>query len=158
MNNYIYIISSLPALSRDWKGSDGFSSDEIIAEIKARCSQKDVERIDFFLKGFDSDSLDKEFYEEAAKQKSEFVREYFKFDMNVRNVKARYLNGAFGRPADQDVITLDGQDQGFEEEPAVQAVLNTRDILAREKGLDDIMWNKIYELTLFHYLDMEIYL
>ena len=43
MNNYVYIISSLPALSQDWKGSDGFSAKEIIAEIKERLSAKDNE-------------------------------------------------------------------------------------------------------------------
>lgn len=156
MNNYIYIISSLPALSQDWKGPEGFSADEIIAEIKERCSEKDNERIDFFLKGFDSESLCKEFYEEAVTQKSRFVREYYKFDMNVRNVKARYLNAAFGRPADQDVIVLEGQDSSFEEEAKVKAVLEGKDILARERGLDDIMWDKIFDLSLFHYLDMDV--
>ena len=156
MNNYIYIISSLPALSQDWKGPEGFSADEIIAEIKERCSEKDNERIDFFLKGFDSESLCKEFYEEAGTQKSRFVREYYKFDMNVRNVKARYLNAAFGRPADQDVIVLEGQDSSFEEEAKVKAVLEGKDILARERGLDDIMWDKIFDLSLFHYLDMDV--
>ena len=156
MNNYIYIISSLPALSKDWKGSDGFSAQEIIAEIKERMSAKDNEKIDFFLQGFEDDSLCKEFYEKAAESKSPFVRDYYKFDMNVRNVKARYLNAAFDRPADQDVIVLEGQNPSFEEEGKVKAVLENHDILAREKGLDDIMWNKIYELTLFHYLDMDV--
>ena len=156
MNNYIYIISSLPALSKDWKGSDGFSAQEIIAEIKERMSEKDNEKIDFFLKGFDDESLNKEYYEKAAQQKSQFVKDYYKFDMNVRNVKARYLNAAFERPADQDVIVLEGQDPSIEEEDKVKAVLNNKDILAREKGLDDIMWNKIYDLTLFHYLDMDV--
>ncbi len=156
MNNYVYIISSLPALSQDWKGSDGFSAKEIIAEIKERLSVKDNEKIDFFLKGFDDDSLNKEYYENAAEDKSQFVKDFYKFDMNVRNVKARYLNAAFDRPADQDVIVLEGQDTSFEEEPKVKAVLENKDILAREKGLDDIMWNKIYELTLFHYLDMDV--
>ena len=156
MNNYIYIISSLPALSQDWKGSDGFSAQDIIAEIKERMSAKDNEKIDFFLQGFEDDSLNKEYYEKASEQKSQFVKDYYKFDMNVRNVKARYLNAAFDRPADQDVIVLEGQDPAFEEEGKVKAVLENKDILAREKGLDDIMWNKIYELTLFHYLDMDV--
>ncbi|MBO4843379.1 MAG: DUF2764 family protein [Bacteroidales bacterium] len=156
MNNYIYIISSLPALSKDWKGSDGFSAQDIIAEIKARLSAKDNEKIDFFLQGFQDDSLNKEYYEKAAESNSQFVKDYYKFDMNVRNVKARYLNAAFDRPADQDVIVLEGQDPAFEEEGKVKAVLENKDILAREKGLDDIMWNKIYELTLFHYLDMDV--
>ena len=98
----------------------------------------------------------KEYYEKAAEDKSQFVKDFYKFDMNVRNVKARYLNAAFDRPADQDVIVLEGQDASFEEEPKVKAVLENKDILAREKGLDDIMWNKIYELTLFHYLDMDV--
>ena len=117
---------------------------------------KDNEKIDFFLKGFEDDSLDKEYYEKAAAQKSQFVKDYYQFDMNVRNVKARFLNAAFDRPADQDVIVLEGMDPTFEEEDKVKAVLQNKDILAREKGLDDIMWNKIYELTLFHYLDMDV--
>lgn len=157
MNNYVYIISSLPALSLDWKGTEGFSADAIVQEIRERLSEKDRARVDFMLRGFDADSLTPAFYAEALAEKSGFLRGYFRYDLQVRNRKAKFLNAAFGRPEDQDVIVPEGHvDLTPEARKEVDDVLGTPDILARERGLDDLMWKKIDELTLFHYFDLDV--
>ena len=46
----------------------------------------------------------------------------------------------------------------FEEAAALEAVFNLGDILARERGIDDLMWDKISALTTFHYFDIEVIL
>ena len=82
----------------------------------------------------------------------------------MRNAKVKYLNRALGRPADKDVLTfgeetpesvLDAVAAEFEETAALEAVLNLGDILARERGIDDLYWDKIDELTLFDYLNFD---
>ena len=43
----------------------------------------------------------------------------------------------------------------FEEEAQVESVLAGDDLVAREKALDDILWNKVDSLGTFHYFDIE---
>ena len=53
----------------------------------------------------------------------------------------------------QDTINLDTGE--FEEAAKVDETLAGEDILAREKGLDAIIWQKISELTTFNYFDLD---
>ena len=85
--------------------------------------------------------------------KDAFLKEYFRFDLNVRNAKVAYLNRELRRPAGTDVF-LEAPGE-FEEAQRLEAVLNTDDILARERGIDDLMWSKIDELTTFDYFDID---
>ena len=152
MNNYEYLISSLPDLTRDWKGSDGSCADAIMTWLRDGCSEKDRRLIDFLMKGWDDSALDAGFYGSAAAQRCGFLRDYFRFDLNLRNAKVRYLNNALGRPHGTDIF-LDEEDDTFDLQK-VNSVLESGDILARERGLDDIMWDKIDELTTYHYFDI----
>ena len=75
----------------------------------------------------------------------------------------KYLNKALGREADRDVLTF-GEDAApavlekasaeFEEAAALEAVFAQADILSRERGIDDLMWEKISLLTTFNYFDI----
>ena len=51
--------------------------------------------MDRLLDGFKDENLNREFYEAALKDTNRFIKEYFTFDLNVRNGKARFLNKAF---------------------------------------------------------------
>lgn len=162
MNNYEYLIACLPPLTPEWRYSGEGSFDEFISEIRRNCSAGDNALVDFMLEGLDGDNLDTEFYRRALAHRNRFIREYFRFDLNLRNAKVNYLNAALGRPAGTDVITgldEDGEplfDGGeFEEKEKAESVLASDDILAREKGLDDMTWTKIDELTAFDYFDIE---
>jgi len=160
MNNYYYLIAGLPALSKDWKFSEGISVESIISEIKERCTEKDNSLIDILLDGFDDKKLNHDFYRKAVNSGNIFIREYFRSDLHVRNAKVRYLNKALGRDSEQDTIkrTEDEPEikglEEFNEAPQVEAALNTDDILGREKALDDLMWEKIDSLTTFDYFDL----
>lgn len=152
MNNYHYIVASLPALSPDWVFGDK-NAEAFLGEIKDGCSKSDISLIEFLEKGFVDANLNADFYNEALKHKNRFLREYFRFDLNMRNAKVAYLNKALGRELSKDVVDVDGGD--FEEASKMDAVLQGHDILAREKGIDDLLWSKINELTVFDYFDIE---
>ena len=153
MNNYEYIISSLPAISLDWKFGEGTSFDTYVGWIKSQLSGSDIKVVDRLLDGFKDENLTKEFYEAALKDSDRFLKEYFTFDLNVRNGKARFLNKAFERPLDQDTINLETGE--FAEGPRLEEALNTPDLLSRERGLDSLMWDKINEITTFNYFDLD---
>ena len=153
MANYEYIIASLPSISKDWKFGEDKTLDTYIQWIKSQLSAKDVKTVDTLLDGHKEENLNKDFYEAALKDDNRFIREYFSFDLGLRNLKARFLNEAFGRPANQDTINLETGE--FKEAARVSETLAGENILAREKGLDAIVWEKISELTTFNYFDID---
>ena len=173
MNNYEYIIAGLPSLSKDWKFTEG-DFGAFLEEIESGCSDKDRELVEWLEKGFDDGNLTAAFYKDAMSCRNRFIREYFTFDLNVRNAKTRWLNEALERPADKDIVRTapedgcgtetcgiwgDLQTPGeFEEEQRLSTVLHGTDILARERGIDDLMWEKIDSLTTFNYFDINVIL
>ena len=164
MNNYYYIIAGLPELSRDWVCGDK-DADIMLEEIREQCSSRDRSVIDFLMKGYSAENLTPDFYAEALASGNGFIREWFRFDLSVRNTKVRYLNRALGRESGKDVIGLGGDDgiarEGsleFEEEGRLGQILDGSDILDREKGIDDLYWAKADELALFHYFDLTVIL
>ena len=168
MSNFEYIISSLPFLTADFKYAEGSGFNSVLEEIRSNLSEKDNKVLDFLLKGFDPDQLNPDFYAEALSHQHHFIREYFRFDLNLRNAKVRFLNKELGRAAEMDVITGEGTDEDenldidlyrfkggeFEEQLAVQNALELGDLLSREKALDDVVWDKVNKLETFHYFDL----
>ena len=168
MSNYEYIISSLPFLTLDYKYAEGTGFEKVLDEIRRDLSEPDLKLLDFLLKGFDGQQLGADFYAEALRHRCRFLRAYFRFDLNLRNAKVRYLNAALDRPSGQDVLTGEGTDDDtdldidlkrfdggeFEEGAKVDQVLALPDLLERERGLDEILWDKIDALATFHYFDV----
>lgn len=156
MNNYYYIIAGLPVLSHEWK--PGEQTPEIIRqEILEQCSEKDRAVIGLLESGFVDENLTADFYRTALAHKNRFIREYFRFDLNVKNAKVRYLNEALGRDPKKDVIVLDEEapQEVFEEAAKLDTILHGNDILERERGIDDLMWEKIEDMTTYDYFDIE---
>lgn len=153
MNNYEYLIASLPDITPDWKDSGEMSGDAFVDWLREGCSDSDRKLIDFLREGFAAENLNKDFYLRALSHRDRFLREYFRFDLNVRNAKVEYLNRELGRAAGTDIFLTD--ENGFEEEARLGSVLGSGDILSREKGIDDLMWEKIESLTTFDYFDID---
>ena len=162
MNNYEYIITSLPNITTGWKFGEK-DPEDYIEEIVSLCSDKDRELIEFLMSGFMDENLNAEFYAKALTHKNRFISEYFRFDLNVRNAKVKYLNKALGRPISKDVLTfpddapqavLDAVAEEFEEATDLEAVFACGDLLSRERGIDDLMWGKIENLVIFNYFDI----
>lgn len=154
MKNYEYIIASLPALFQEWKYPEGRNFSSYIEEIRALLDDADKKTLDKLLGGWVDENLTEDFYKEMLKEKSRFLKEYFTFDLRVRNGKAQFLNKAFGRPLKQDTIELETGSE-FPEASQLDAALSQTDLIAREKGLDDLMWKKISDITTFDYFDMD---
>lgn len=154
MKNYEYIIASLPALSQDWKFPQDRNFSSYIEEIKALADASDRKAIYALLSGYEDKNLNEEFYGKMLSCKDKFLKEYFAFDLQVRNGKARFLNKAFGRKENQDTISLETGIE-FTEAPKLEAALAQTDLLGREKALDDLMWNKISDITTFDYFDID---
>lgn len=154
MKNYEYIIASLPALSQDWKFPQDRNFSSYVEEIKALADASDRKAIDALLSGYEDKNLNGGFYGKMLSSKDKFLKEYFAFDLQVRNGKARFLNKAFGRKEDQDTINIDTGIE-FAEAPKLESALSETDLLRREKALDNLMWNKISEITTFDYFDID---
>lgn len=152
MSNYYYIIASLPALSQDYAFTRK-SPEDILAEIRSLLSKEDNAVIDFVL----SAPSDREGYEKVLSSKSAFIREYFAFDLAVKNYKVEWLNKTLSRPAGKDVVVVDKKYQK-EAAPEVAKAFATASLLDREKAIDNLYWNKINELTIFNYFDLNVIL
>ena len=150
MNNYEYIISSLRALAPDFRsgGEDAFAS--VAQWVRGQCSQADNALIDTLLEGFDGQSLGEGFYRGALRSGNRFIREYFAYDLRLRNAKAAFINKALGRPAGQDIFTP--TPEGEEE---FSAALSAPDALEREKALDRLLWNKAEAINTFEYFSID---
>ena len=156
MDNYYYIVAGLPVISHDWKPGD-VTPESIREEIIGHCSSRDRKTIELLLEGFVEENLTAEFYRKALSCKNRFIREYFLLDLNVRNAKVRYLNEALGRDPEKDVVRLyeDSPQEEFEEAQKLDGILHCTDILERERGIDDLMWARIEEMTISDYFDLE---
>lgn len=153
MDNYEYLIAGLPVLNREWSANPGLSASELIAEIRELCSKKDNALIDDFLKGYDGENLNEDFYTSMLSHSNDFMREFYRFDLNMRNAKVRYLNDTLGRAADQDIFMKDSGE--FDEAEDVKKILYGSDLLEKERGLDSVIWDKVTELNAFDYFDID---
>jgi hypothetical protein len=162
MDNYAYIIASMPVLRPDDDKAD--KADKLVAqdlldEIREQLSARDAAVLDQLLEGYDPEKLDAEFYRKALQHRNRFIRDWFRFDLNLRNLTVSYINDSLGRQEGQDQVKLEGQEtEEFPEAVAAREVLNCGDILARERGLDELRWKKIDDLTVLDSLDLEVVL
>ena len=152
MNNYEYIVASLPVLTQDMRERNGLDPESLVGWIRSQCSDRDNALIDILEEGFRADSLDAEFYGKALSSRNSFIKEYFAYDLAMRNGKVRWLNKVLGRPAGQDLVP--GPEAAPEVVSEVAKALDTDDILGRERAMDDLLWNKIGAITTFNYFDI----
>lgn len=157
MNNYEYIIASLPDITPDTR--TGLDADEVLSEIRRDLSEKDRETLDFLLSSYEESNIDRELYLKASASANRFIRGYFAFDLDLRNAKVRYLNEELGRPRGTDELMLD--DSGFENDEASAGFAQLSqggDLLERELGLDRLVWRKVDELNSLDIFDLDLVL
>ncbi len=168
MSNFEYIIASLPYLTVDYRYEEGLGWKNVIEQIRENLSESDNEVLDLLMDGFDSEKLNADFYAGALSHQNKFIREYFRFDLNLRNAKVRFLNAQLGRTADMDILSGKGQETDmdldidgyrftggeFTQQAKVEEALATPSLVEREKALDDVTWEVIDSLGTFHYFDL----
>lgn len=154
MNNYEYIIASLPVLQEGYRGP--LAADDILEEIREQLSASDAAQLQLVLDGWNPEKLTEEFYTRASKSHNSFVRAYFLYDLQLRNAKVAWLNKALGRQEGKDMLSCPEED--FEDAALAAEVLSQNDILGRERGLDDMLWKRIDALTVMHVFDLDVIL
>lgn len=143
MNNYAYILAALPSPE----------------EILSLCDEKDARKVRFVMDGFDAQHLDEAFYTRARSSRSRFIREYFAYDRRLRNTKAQWLDETLGLDTRKDRIVFEEDaNEAFDDEKRILEILRGKDILAREKALDELMWEKADEITRLDVFSLDLIL
>ena len=155
MRTYEYILACLPEIERHPVTGTLSGAELLREEIRSRCEGKDLETVDFLLEGL-SRGGDEEFYRRALSHRERFIREFFAFDLVLRNRKARYTNLALGRPAEQDQILL--MDPDAEQEALVDEALGREGALEKEQALDDLLWGRTEDLGALEVLSLALVL
>lgn len=156
MNNYEYIIASLPDISSSFRGELDYQ--DVLDQIRSQLSKKDIKDFDFLQSAFVPENLDADLYLQARKSPNAFIRSYLEYDRQVRNCKVKYLNKALGRPEGLDLVILDEEEQEFEDSAKVFEILDTSDILQRERSLDDLMWEQINYICALQVFSLDVIL
>ena len=156
MNNYEYIVASLPVIEPGSRLGSSSAANAIIDDIREQLSNKDNALVTMLLDGFDPEKLNAGFYRACLGSGSRFLREYFLFDLFLRNSKVEYLNASLGRPEGKDVLLLEElEDYEFEQKEEIVEILSGTDIIGREKGLDMAIWEHVEEVTTMDVFDMD---
>lgn len=156
MNNYEYIVASLPVIEPGSRLGSSSAANAIIEDIREQLSNKDNALVTMLLDGFDPEKLNAGFYRACLGSGSRFLREYFLFDLFLRNTKVEYLNASLGRPEGKDVLLLEElEDYEFEQKEEIVEILSGTDIIGREKGLDMAIWEHVEEVTTMDVFDMD---
>ena len=151
MDNYVYIVASLPELTAGFENTsfDYASTKESIVEL---LSEKDQKLVELFEEGFNEETLGAEFYAKAADSKNRFIREYFDFDARMRNMKVAYLAKRLDKKGDDYFVDMPEAD--FEEYQQIKDILENADFVLREQKMDELKWEKASDIARMDYFNM----
>lgn len=150
--NYTYIVASIPVLNPEFK-PDGGSCTGMLEWIDSQLGTADRQTLRVLRDGFDREKLTEEFYNAALTSKNKFIRGFFAADLNLRNAKVAYLNKALGREDGTDVIALPCPESM--DSARIAGIFAQKDLLERERAIDNYLWQKADELTLFEYFSLD---
>jgi hypothetical protein len=112
------------------------------------------------------------YYEYVLQSKNKFLKQWFEFNQNLSNiligqncrdynleVEKQLIGDNF---VTNEIIKSNAKDFGLDVELSYVSELITltdnENLLAREKGLDQLKWDKVEEITLFDYFTIEVVL
>lgn len=171
MNNFPYIIAGLPQLALDFESRKS-NFDTIVKSISINCSIKDQQLINWLLFGINESNLTRHFYKMLPRLGSQFMTEYFDYDLILRNIKVSYLSRK-NKIAAEPYLTVDtsinellktskapdfGLTMVMDSAPKILQIMDLPDLLEREQQLDLLKWNKASEICTFKLFDMNVIL
>lgn len=151
MDNYVYIVASLPEIAVSYEGAP-FDYAAVKEQIVELLSEKDQELVALLEEGFDENTLGAEFYAKAAESKNRFIREYFDFDGRLRNMKVAYLAKRLDKQGEQYLVEMPEAD--FDEESQIKEILDNADFVQREQKMDELKWEKASDIARMDYFNM----
>jgi len=109
------------------------------------------------------------FYDEILEVKNDFLRNWFGFDMNLRNVVTAFVSRKHNLPYENQIVGSSdisntirrshSRDFGLAQElPHIEDLANIvriDDIQEREKAIDEMKWKHLDEITFFEYFTAE---
>ena len=112
------------------------------------------------------------YFDHALKSGNQFLSDWFTFDKNVTNMLTGLTCRKFDKDPEDEIIGADAVAEAVKNSSAkdfglsaeldyASQVLNITDkenLLSREKALDQLKWDQINELTMFHYFSTEVVL
>ena len=152
MDNYVYIVAGLPDIAVSYDGAASFDYAAVRESITELLSDKDQQLVALIEEGFDESTLGAEFYENAAKSKNDFIRQYFDFDARLRNMKVSYLAKRLGKNGDDYMVEMPEAD--FEEARQIAEILADADFVEREQKMDELKWEKANDIARMDYFNM----
>lgn len=151
MDNYVYIVASLPGIAVNYDGAS-FDYAAVKEDIVELLSENDRKLVELVEEGFDENTLDAKFYRKAAESKNRFIREYFDFDGRLRNMKVGYLAKRLDKQGEQYLVEM--PDADFEEESQIKEILANDDFVLREQKMDELKWEKASDIARMDYFNM----
>lgn len=183
------LISLLTKNNIDWDTSGIYSKDELELAIM---EEKSPDKILFdeksevkpYIKDFIRSTLNEErtsnisleneltaqYYDEALKINNEFIRNWFEFEINLRNLLIYSTAQLYNLPYENELLgntrvvqslrQKTGRDVGDAAEwvyfdKILQLSENT-DIALREKSIDQLRWSVLDEMNIFNYFTIEV--
>jgi hypothetical protein len=112
------------------------------------------------------------YFDYVLKTKNEFLKQWFEFSQNLNNILIGHNCRKYNLEVEKQLIgdnfvsnailNSNAKDFGLEVElPYVSDIITLVDnenLLAREKGIDQLKWDKVEEITLFDYFTIEVVL
>jgi len=137
---------------------------EFIEEFKANAGTDHVKDWESIMTGL--------YFQYVLANGDEFLKEWFDFDKTLRNILTAYNCRKYNIPMEDELIgegdiveslkKSRARDYGISSEvPYIEKTINileNKDLLDREKGLDLIKWNFLDELIVFNYFTIEVLL
>lgn len=171
MGNYHYIIAGLPDMVLDFETS-GYDFDALFEHISEMSSEQDRRCMEWLFFGLNEENLNNHFYRAAKKSKNKFIREYFTFDLELRNFQAAYIarknsldpvNYLIGENEVTEMLKRSkASDFGLslfsDTASEIFKILENKNILEREQLIDKLKWEKANEICTFNYFDINVVL
>lgn len=171
MKNYQYIIAGLPDIALDFENGS-FDFNVVRNHILEHSVKKDIRLIDWVEFGLKEENLCNHFYRVASKSKNKFIREYFRFDLTLRNIQAAYVarksqqnpelflvgNSTITEALKTSKASDFGLSNDVEFATRLIQILENPNILEKEQLLDQLRWNKANEICTFNYFDNNVIL
>ncbi|MFI3330600.1 MAG: DUF2764 family protein [Rikenellaceae bacterium] len=113
------------------------------------------------------------FYTACAKSKNKFIRNYFEFDLNLRNVCSAYTAKRAGMEVSSEIVgdnfvseclkRSTSSDFGLKGEvdyldAVLAAVTNDEDLVQKEKQIDALRWSYSEDMVTFDYFSVDFVL
>lgn len=152
--------------------SGNFNLKALTTSVRELLDEKDNRWLDWLDKGMESQYLNSHFYRAVQKCSNGFIREYFSFDRDVRNIIAAYTAREYKQGIKDHLV---GSNELTEQLSVSRAddfdleyispyggplhrIMQLKDPVEREQKTDRLRWDKASELTVFHYFTIDVIL